>query len=309
MSSRLILTYNSKFSHDGLGAQVHRIVAIYSLSRILNTGYLHTGIKHTTWHPLDNFANTDEFQEYIININKLFNIVSETTTIYHEKIDSNQITFFTLFTIALRSFVSRRTFLVAICEPFRVLDFINHGYRLKPPFPLFQNLVMNTREEYKDTTIAIHYRHGSGDFSTYHKQNQPRQLPLSLFADKVKKLVEVNNLETYSIVFVTDAPEKDIFFKIPQDQIHLWEGTPGYRSGNLYIKGLSKPDVEKAFDYQHHIKFIRGGNPITALATLTGTDYLIMSQSSLSYVAAIYSHGTVLFPKGFWHPKMQEWGY
>ena len=309
-AKNLTLTYDSDKSYDGLGAQLHRIIAIYSLAKVLNVRYQHRGIRHSTWHPFDDFRSEGDFIAYLASANSIFDIEGNSSDFPTLEIEVPRLNFRKLFSLSIRSYVSRKNHLISICEPFGVLDYVTKRYRVVPDFPEFMSIVENTRSKHHTKTIAIHYRHGSGNFALYHNQKLTRQLPLDVFAGKLKSAlntIKSDKFEDISILFVTDAPELDLEFSVPQGQWLLWENTPGYHSGVLKIKGLSNIEIKRAFGNLPNFSIIRGGNPISALGLLASADCLIMSRSSLSYVAGLYCRGMVYYPHDFWHPKQREW--
>ena len=306
-AKNLSLAYDSDKSYDGLGAQLHRIIAIYSLARVLNVRYRHREIRNSTWHPLDNFRSEDDFVAYLATVNSIFDIEDDCRHSSTLEIEIPRLNFRKLFALSIRSFVFKKHYLISICEPFGVLDFVAKRYEDIPLFPVFTSLVENRRSKQQTKTVALHYRHGSGNFALYHNQRLTRQMPLDVFASKLRIAISEMKSEEISIIFVTDAPELDLEFSVPQGQLPLWENTPGYHSGVLKIKGLSDFEIENVLGNLPKFSIIRGGNPISALVLLASADCLIMSRSSLSYVAGLYSKGVVYSPQDFWHPKQRKW--
>lgn len=308
-AKNLALTYGSSKSHDGLGAQLHRIVAIYSLARVLNLPYIHTEIKHTTWHPLDNFRDRNDFRAYVNEVNSLFRIESDVFETPKLSIDIPKLNFLRLLSLSIKSRFFKDQYLLSICEPFGVVDFISNGFELIPEFSRFNQLIANEKFSTPNRLITIHYRHGSGNFALYHDQTSPRQLPLNFFNTQLQNALASIDSHDTSVLFVTDAPESDTNFPIPEDQMTLWENTPGFENGILKIKGLPDSIIRGAFGELPNFSIIRGGNPILALILMASSDYLIMSRSSLSYVAGLYCKGAVYYPHDFWHPPQKNWVY
>ena len=83
--------------------------------------------------------------------------------------------------------------------------------------------------------------------------------------------------------------------------------SPEFSSDHLLINGISDESFLRALPSDVSVSIIRGGNPLISLAKMSSADTLIMSRSSLSYVAALLSSGNIIYPKGFWHPPKSTW--
>ena len=108
------------------------------------------------------------------------------------------------------------------------------------------------------------------------------------------------------IYIFTDAPQEDLKFIPKNNQKVHWEGTPGFVEGNLYVRGN---DLRKSFQSKGlGVEVVSGGDPIEAIAIMSQASYLIISRSSLSYVAGLLNRtGSVYYAADFWHPKPSTW--
>lgn len=69
------LTYNDEID-DGVGAQLQRIIGIYSLSVKYGIPYVHSGIKNLLITALDPYQTEEELNIFIQRINELFYLPS-----------------------------------------------------------------------------------------------------------------------------------------------------------------------------------------------------------------------------------------
>jgi hypothetical protein len=304
---RTSFSYAPELSRDGLGAQLQRILAIYHLANSMKVGYLHTGIEQTTKHALDGFASHDEYCEYLRQIRLTFNIHSTINDDFDEILTLEKLKLVTVLHYGIKSILLNKRYLLRVSEPFSVSDFIVPLYESLPIFPKFEELQASLRPNRTEPIFAIHYRNASGEFDLYHDQQAPRQLPLSFFSQAFDGSCELLKLVPQTVEFNTDAPETDLKFRVTPDETKLWEGTPGYSSGYLHIKGLSDESILRAMPIGVEVSIYRGGNPLQTLARLASADILIMSKSSLSYVAALLGKGHKIYPRGFWHPPLPRW--
>jgi len=155
--------------------------------------------------------------------------------------------------------------------------------------------------------IVIHYRQGVGGFALYPGQNIPREIPLDVFVNRVSKVVsELSKSQDWKIIVLTDAPESQIAFAPPPDQIKLWEGTPGFSDGIMTISPTSFKSLENYSKLP--LEIIRGGNPLDAILIMASADVLLSGKSSLSYMGGLLnSRGRVYYPKDFWHRPLKNW--
>jgi hypothetical protein len=123
------------------------------------------------------------------------------------------------------------------------------------------------------TNIAIHIRRG--DVNS--KQNSDRFVPL----EKYYKIIENLNNENNNAVFY-------IFTEITNDKEEF----------DLFYKTISGKGI--------HIKIMADIDLLTTIEYMIKADILVMSKSSLSYLAALYNENKVLYIN-FWHNRMPHW--
>ena len=73
----ITLTYNADENDDGTGAQIQRILGIYSVSRKYGFNYLHTPVKNLLIFPLDSSQDPHEAEKYLKRMNDYFKLLRE----------------------------------------------------------------------------------------------------------------------------------------------------------------------------------------------------------------------------------------
>jgi hypothetical protein len=107
------------------------------------------------------------------------------------------------------------------------------------------------------------------------------------------------------ILILTDAPQTEVYYSPPSNQVGLWEDTPSFREGIMHVHANVFPALMNRYP---DLRIISGGDPIDALKIMSQADYLIMSRSSLSYLGALLNrNGTIFFPPDFWHKPLKGW--
>ena len=303
-SRRLTFVYDSDSVYDGVGAQVQRIIAIAGLAGYLSSNYQHAPIKNLTTHPMDPFQ---DFNEKIRFLQKLNSCIRPTTFCAEQNRNSLQVQIsvlgiFQIFKLGAQSIIQNKRITVCTVEVYPIVDSKPSIYGLYRKF-----LEIDFREddrEIQKVDVAVHYRRGVVGMAIYHNQASPRELPLEYYLKCLTSLKISEGISSATIL--TDSPLVDSVYKIGDDQIPLWENTPGYESGALHIKGQNLIGDFQSLNFQIDVK--TGGDPIESLAILQTARVLVMSRSSFSFVAALLNkNGKIIYPPGFWHPRLRHW--
>src|SRR5437879_5830713 len=77
LHNKVVLTYDNMKLTDGAGAQLQRIYGTYSISRLLNTGYLHTPLGRIDYQGLAALERNAIDPDYHRQFNDLFRIESD----------------------------------------------------------------------------------------------------------------------------------------------------------------------------------------------------------------------------------------
>jgi hypothetical protein len=286
-----------------LGAQLQRIVAIRALSLRLGTKYLHSDLSEITAHPLDEISGKEEISKFLTRVNNTFFLESEIDASWPElEVTIDSISLRKLILVLSGAFLRRRNVLIRIVEPYSLMELIPSDYqnvrKLFINFPKFSD---------SGTELVMHYRYGVGRSVIQPGEKIPRQLDLEYFKGIAQEIQRMTNFNIHSLTILTDAPATNITFEPTKDQIHLWDGTPGFKNGMVVIESFDFMDVLGNLGLD--IEVISGGDALESLLKMSSADYLILSRSSLSYVGALFNqrYKAVYSAPGFWHPRMQDW--
>jgi len=161
----------------------------------------------------------------------------------------------------------------------------------------------------KSPTIAIHYRWGVGGKQIQKGESITRELDFEYYFKVVENIKSLHSNVNYKLVIVTDAPGKSLVYEPPKEQKIRWVGSPGFSQDKNTIE-VSGIDMHELFSgLGMEIEIVSGGNPLDAIAILANSEHLVMSRSSLSFVAALLSKTEVYFPASFWHRPLKKWNF
>ena len=302
----ITLTYNPDEKPDGVGAQVQRILAIYGLSKHLDFKYAHTGIRDVAIHALDPYRSADEYFEFISSLNSLFKFEGEEIMQNKLEFTVGKLKWRYLVYFSILSIIKGRSILIRVSEPYAVTESMSciypHIYPLEKVLQEYLDLFKS-----RVPTIALHYRWGVGGKEIQKGESVTRELDLSYYLATVRDILKSNLSVIYKLVVVTDAPANSLVFKPPIDQRSLWVGSPGF-NGDMSTVSVSGIDMIDLFsNLGIEVQVVSGGSPMEAIAILRNSEHLIMSRSSLSFVAGVLCAGHVYHPASFWHNPLPQW--
>ena len=305
----LSLSYDNSGKKDGLGAQIQRVLGTFALSNILKVKYFHSTIKDIAVHPLDPYQQEKEYFDFLTEVNDFILLPNTSITYIPERTVHllNELGHKRLFLIrlAFSSWMHREETLIFLTEPYFIVDSWPKSYR--DCLAHLGRKEISLLIEETSNEIVIHYRWGVGGMAIQNGEKYPRELPVEYFQKVLENiLIERNGRRIEHLVILTDAPQTEIIYQPPADQVGLWDGSPRFDDGKMYVKGADFFDVFE--QYAEHIQIVRGGNALDAIKRMARANVLIMSKSSLSYVAGIMSTSTeIYYPPNFWHPKLDGW--
>lgn len=296
------ISFNSALIEDGLGAQLQRQLSIKALASFLGVNFIPVPLLQIAMHPLDDFKSTDDMKKFLTKVNEIFgfnNVVVDGSR-KNYIVDILNIRTLLQFVIRLRLF--RQSLHVTVAEVYSLVD-SNPDMYLKALGDFQLNpQIYNFDQKLTQTDICIHYRQGVGGKAIYPGQKISRELDPEYFLS-ILNTMEANGK---SISILTDAPEEDLRFYPHPSQSHLWVGTPGYKDGCVEIKGLKLREFFAKFGYE--VQVISGGDLLSSLLLMIKCESLLMSRSSLSFVAGLLNKdGKIYYPPRFWHPPLENW--
>ena len=299
------LTYNDELD-DGVGAQLQRIIGIYSLSLKYGIPYMHSGIRNLLITALDPYQTQEELSIFLQRINELFHLPSSDFGSNRDsKFKLTSPTKFNLNLIRLKNSLrigKCRTFLVS--NPFLLLNKDPDAYLLAVP-----QLPMPKDSKKDFTNIVVHYRRGSSSFDILPGESAPRALLNDWYLKVLNKYVSQlkDNKVKYHIDVFTDMPKSTVEFPPLAFQRDFWKQLPRFENDMIKIHGedLNQTTFREFGDL---LTVHYGGDPIDDLMHMAQADVLIMSRSSFSFVGALLNrNGKIVAPPNFWHKSLSSW--
>jgi hypothetical protein len=304
------ISYHSGNQFDGAGAQLQRLASVYALSRYLNIDFIKTPLLGVTVHATDPFRTEDDYKRYL---NRVGNFLHQgTLDCGHpdpkcKSINFSIISTFALFKIVVLNIFRRNGIHLNV---FQANSIIDSWPKLIADFVrVNENELKTVNMETSGVNIAIHYRQGAGGFRVYPGQKLSRQIDIDIYAKVLKKCInKLPSGESIKITVFTDSPREETNFIPPKEQLSQWLGTPGFDGNKITIIPTDFQPIKSFSSNKVTVSIVHGGDPLEAFAFMTQADILIMSRSSLSYLAGLLnSNGTVYFPINFWHSPLRSW--
>ena len=189
---KIALCYDATNVRDGSGAQIQRIMAIYSLAKYLGLSYLHKPIEEVSIHPLDPHKSAKLYHEYLIRLNSIITVPSDSILLdFENEIVEPKLT----FGRALRHISNNRgsmSILLKLSDVYSLVDANTEMYQFA-----ITHIQSNIQREFADLSsanenIVVHYRSVPGNFSTYPGEKRTRQLEVKRLAKVLKRAVKKN---------------------------------------------------------------------------------------------------------------------
>jgi hypothetical protein len=286
----IALTYANDKATDGAGAQLQRVYGIYALSRYFHVPYVHTPLKEIGYQglaALEKNAGDPHLQD---RYNRIFKIPSDI------ELPGNAVAKFVESPTAgdierLKSEAEKENefYLVRILFPYAITDKNPEIYR-----PIKQICPFHS-DHSNIFRIAIHVRRGE-EFAV----DSQRMLPNSYYVAATMKIVK--DLRQLGIPFVCE-----LYTEVPTKAFVVTGQSHGI-NGRISHPVVIDPKMNRIEDFDVIPNLHKCIN-LDAIETLKGmatADALIISRSSYSYFAALFSKGIVIyFP--FWHQPLHEW--
>ncbi len=286
----IALTYANDKQTDGAGAQLQRIYGIYAVAKYLHLPYVHSPLKELGYQGLTALEKNSISSHAQDRWNQVFRLPSDielpddAVSIYvlSPKLED-------LDRLKAEAEKKHQFYLVRMLYPYDITEKNTEIYRpLKDVSPF-------KPEPSKVFRIAIHVRRGD-EFVI----ESSRMLPNSYYIAATMKMVDA--LKQLDIPFVcelyTELPTK-AFLVTPQQH-----GLQGQISKPVLVD--PKMSHIEEFDVIPNLHKEINTDPIEALRGMATADALIISRSSFSYFAALFSRGIIIyFP--FWHHPLKEW--
>ena len=265
---------------EGIGAVAQCQIHTYTLSKMLNVGYLSTNFKN-----LQHYQEHSTQEKFCEDVTKFFNfpnsqaIESVDDSVYFERVDQNFIDF-------VKKNQKEDDLYVEIgnIDLMRIAD---NNYQIWEPFiKELSPLVFFDQDKYyyddEKLNIALHIT------NFIEGRDNDRSLSREQFVQGNKKeQYYINLLQKFDQIFNKDSKTGSL-----EKEYHIYSRsqTPGDLTQFESFTKLGLP-----------IKFHIDEHPLTSLYHLIKSDVKVLSNSSFSYISAIYGQGVSIARTNFHH--------
>lgn len=307
---KISISYYSGKQFDGTGAQLQRLASVYALSKYLGIDFIKTPFSGVTVHPTDPFRTEEHYKQYLTRLGDFLRLEQQTDNVKDptgKSIEFSIVSSSSLLKIVLLNFFQRCRIHLKV---FQANSIIDYWPELIPRFVSVNRNELNSAQfENSGFSIAVHYRQGAGGFPIYPGQKLSRQIDLDVYVKLLRTCIDnLPEVEKIEIIVFTDSPHEETNFAPPKEQLAQWLGTPGFDGDKVTIIPTDFQPIKSLASNRISVSIEHGGNPLDAFIFMTQADILIMSRSSLSYLAGLLNlHGSVYFPTSFWHSPLQSW--
>ena len=265
---------------EGIGAVAQCQIHTYTLSKMLNVGYVSTNFKN-----LQHYQEHSTQEKFCEDVTKFFNfpnsqaIESVDDSVYFERVDQNFIDFVKKNQKDDDLYVE-----IGNIDLMRIAD---NNYQIWKPFiKELSSLVFFDQDKYyyddEKLNIALHIT------NFIEGRDNDRSLSREQFVQGNKKeQYYINLLQKFDQIFNKDSKTGSL-----EKEYHIYSRsqTPGDLTQFESFTKLGLP-----------IKFHIDEHPLTSLYHMIKSDVKVLSNSSFSYISAIYGEGVSIARTNFHH--------
>jgi len=299
--NELTLTYNNENLQDGYFAQIQRVFAIYSISKVFKFRYMHSTIKDVIVHQLDPHQSEVEIKHFLREADEYFGFEPETTSTSFDKVYEFEIPkIIDLIYLQVKYLFSRKKVLIKITNPYRIIE------RCPKIYHHLENLISFRTNVASETKIVAHIRRGIAYDHISPGDSLSRMISEEYYVELIRKIVLLNP-KINKLVILTDAPETDFYYCPIEKDLDDWKQFERYRSSKgILIEGHKFDKITK--DFPGEVIILRGGSPLEAVELMRTATFFLMSRSSMSFVGALLNKtGMIYYPPNFWHKPLKNW--
>ncbi len=296
LDKKLVLTYDNMRFTDGVGAQLHRIYGIYSISRLLGVPYLHSPLHRVDYQGLSALERNLADPGFQHAFNDLFQIKSDVAPTDHfHKIRLIHISMSIIHQLAAL-FDERKTggrpTLIQLALPHGIADVFPDCYEVCKQISPFAPSV----REGRDVRVAIHVRRGE-----LFVLDSERMLPNGYYINvalNVAHVLDALGID-YRMELHTEVPNKEFIVQPNHHGI----------SHRISAPAIVGPELCRLdeFSVLPNLVLCINETAIECLRKLATADILVMSRSSFSYVSAILNRNGIVLYHPFWHHAPSLW--
>lgn len=285
-----VVTYDSAAMNDGAGAQLHRVLGIYALSRAIGARYLHTPVENILYRGVPGTFDPDQ-TETLAGLQSMAPLASDVDV--ERLVERARVVKVTNFSLSLHpreAGTRENPTLFKVAFPFKIVDrapaYWHATQRALPSRPLRRGDALK---------IAVHIRRGDIHFVERH-----RILPNSYYMGVLERLTAICRAIGRSYLV-------DIFSESMPTGTTLRPGdfAPGMSRQSFVVSG--DLDNFSEFDPLGPINYRINEDLISTMRALTEADVLVTSKSSMSAVAGLLQQGGIVLFHPFWHAALPDW--
>jgi len=308
------LSYNNLKSKDGIGAQVIRIIDVYSLSKHFKMGFVDSPILQFDSNPGDNLNTSEDKMIFISELNEFLNLKDHSCNKTHRVRELN---YYRLFRLpgALSLFFILKKILSYFMRSHELL-IVNNPYSLTSRYPnirshFIQSSKIRTLNLHNDGICRIHVHIRRGLISKNILSN--RFIPTSWYLSLLLPIQAIlDSCEVkYEFTIHTDVHKGNIQWSpsgvSAESMMYLQDGgnkmnkdsnfTLDYEDFNITLSGLKV------------MKIVTELNPLESWKIMQEADILVIGKSSFSFVGALLNKSAqVISPLGF-YAGPRDWTY
>jgi hypothetical protein len=293
---KLVLTYDDARLTDGAGAQLQRIYAIYSVSRLLGVPYLHSPLARVDYQGLSTLADDAMSTTFHEELNALLRIDSDPVPpgeLYSIRLPDLSLKLLELLVGGFdKNETGGRPLLLRLATPYGIADRFPDCYRVCKSISPFAAAPRDGRP----LRIALHVRRGDLLAIESH-----RMLPNAYYVAVARSLTHLLDALAidYRIELHTELPVAP--FTVQPTHRHV--------SGRVNAPLEIRPEMSRLEDFDELPHLVRCINDTAAecLRKLATADILVMSRSSLSYLGGILNKTGAVLYHPFWHAPLSSW--
>lgn len=300
----LWLTYDNQKIQDGFGAQLLRIITLKAICNYYHIGYKHSPIGELKPNHLDPFQTLMARAKFLKRVQNTFFFEESSQKSFDNVKHVYNFSRRILIKEALLALLSRKKTLLKVAIPYYVSRGNPKMFREIVSRDFFSN--SQNKDQFK--TVVVHFRQGVDPLHIDSGKHVSRMVPFSYFESQLRKIVEIHGSDNLKIYILTDSPKQPYTYYPPGDAIKAWK-VQNYKldkSGGVRVK--SYDFTQTLLKELPNVKVFNGGDPLKALNLMSKADYLIMSDSALSYLGGtLNKNGVCIVPKDYKPGQLKNW--
>ena len=303
----LHLTYDNTSLTDGYGAQLLRIIGVYSLAKRFHLKYVHSPIVETIEELSHKISNQKELDVLISKVNNVFQLPSDINPGKFDKTITVRSLGFKYFLMQVLKYrFSKKHVLLKILLPFPTIEKFPNSYKIATKQIRFSN--QNLFDSRPNQELVVHVRMGYGQNTPVAYHVRPRFLPLSYYVELLKLLIDDDPLLHHvNLLIHTDIPINSRVWTPTSKRLRQ-----NIEFGEHVIDGaiqVNGNDISQNFSDLgfYSIEIISEGDFFDTFIDMANSKRLVISRSAYSYLAALFNENEVVWPSGYWHCKLSHW--